>query len=165
MNAREFIRMSLEAGKGWITTLLRDMEDAPLTMPTSKGGNHPLWILGHVAYSEAELFDVFVRGKTNRFEKWKHLFAAGTTPVPEADRYPKMGELFAAFDAVRADTLAHLAAVSDGDLEKPSRAPQEFGPTLATIAGCYLAMIVHVAFHEGQVADARRAAGRKPLMM
>ncbi len=165
MTAKDFIKLSLEASKHWAARLLADMKNAPLAMPTSKGGNHPLWILGHVAYSESALLDEFMLGRPNRFEKWKDLFAPGTAPVPDAKRYPSMDELFAAFDAVRADTLSHLASLSERDLDKPSRASELFGPALATVGGCFWAMISHVSFHGGQVADARMALGREPLMM
>ncbi len=165
MNVKDFIKLSLDASKHWATKLLLDMKDAPLATATSKGGNHPLWLLGHIAYSESALLDEFMLGRPNRFAKWKVLFAPGTAPIPEADRYPSMDELFAAFDAVRADTLAHLASLSERHLDKPSRATQEFGPALVTIAGCFWAMSSHVSFHGGQAADVRFAAGRKPLMM
>ncbi len=49
--------------------------------------------------------------------------------------------------------------LSDDDLDKPSHAPQEFGPGFGTVAGCYTAIVIHPTFHAGQVADARRAAG------
>jgi hypothetical protein len=165
MTAKEFIKLSLDASKHWATSLLADMKNAPLATPTSRGGNHPLWILGHMAYSEGALLDEFILGRPNRFEKWKDLFASGTAPTPTADRYPSMDELFAAFDSVRADTLSHLASLSERDLDKPSRATDDFGPALATIGGCFWAMISHVSFHGGQVADARQTVGRKPLMM
>lgn len=164
MNTIEFIRMSLDFSQGWAKSILEDMKDAPLTQPTSDGGNHPLWLLGHITHSESTLLDQFILGKPNRFEAWGELFGMGSTPVPEADRYPSMDELFAQFDAVRADALAHLATLSEADLDKPSHAPEAFGPVFATVGSCYSAMITHVPFHAGQAADARRVAGRKPLM-
>ena len=163
MKTADFIKMSLDSSKDWVTGLLSDMEDAPLVQPTSNGGNHPLWILGHLVCSESALLDQFIEGKPNRFPALGELFSNGTTPAPDADKYPPMEELFAKFDAIRADTLAYLETLSDDDLDKPSHAPTEFGAEFATIAGCFAAMIAHVMNHAGQVADARRAAGREPM--
>lgn len=165
MNAKELIKASLNANRGRTLAMLQNMKDAPLTMPTSKGGNHPLWTLGHLAYAESAFLDEMILGKPNRFAEWKPLFHPGTTPIPEADRYPSMDELLAAWDAVRADVLKHLDALSDADLDEPSHAPKELPPVLSTVGGCFSVIILHEAFHQGQVADARRAAGRKPLMM
>lgn len=49
MNTIDFIKMSLESSKGWAMGLIGDMQDSPLTQPTSNGGNHPLWVIGHLA--------------------------------------------------------------------------------------------------------------------
>ena len=88
----------------------------------------------------------------------------GTTPTTDASQYPPMDELFAKFEEIRAATLAHLDTLSEEDLDKPSHAPEEFGPPFATLGGCFAAMSTHMSFHSGQVADARRAVGRSPLM-
>lgn len=164
MKATDFVKHSMESSAGWAMGLLEDMKDAPLTQPTAAGGNHPLWILGHLVYSEGNLLDGFILGQPNRFDDLASMFANGTTPSTNADDYPAMDELFAKFQEVRAASLAHLATLSDDDLDQKSHAPEEFGAFFGTVGACYSAMATHVAFHAGQVADARRAAGRDPLM-
>ena len=164
MKAIDFARHALESSKGWAMGLLDDMKDSPLTQPTSNGGNHPLWVLGHIVYSEASLLDGFVLGQPNRYAEWESLFANGTTPSTNADDYPSMEELFGKFEEVRAATLAHLDTLSDDDLDQKSHAPEEFSAFFGTVGACYAAMASHVSFHAGQVADARRAAGRAPMM-
>ncbi len=163
MNATDYIRMSLENGKGWTLGLLNDMKDSPLTQPTPNGGNHPLWVLGHLVCAESDLLDGFILGQPNRFPEL-NMFAMGTTPTTNADDYPTMDELFAKFETIRTATLAHLDTLSDDDLDKPSHAREEFGASFATIGACFAAMTTHMAFHTGQVADARKADGRPPLM-
>ena len=63
MNAIDFIKHSLESSKGWAMGLINDMQDAPLTQPTPNGGNHPLWVLGHIVKAESDLFDGFILGQ------------------------------------------------------------------------------------------------------
>lgn len=164
MNTIDFIKMSLENGKGWAMGLITDMKDAPLAQPTSAGGNHPLWVLGHITRGESDLLDGFILGKPNRFPELEDQFSMKTLPSSDAEVYPSMDELIAKFEEIRAATLAHLDTLSDEDLDKPSHAPEEFGPFFGTVGACFAAMANHVMFHAGQVADARRAAGRDPLM-
>ena len=164
MKTTDFIRLSLESSSGWALSLIRDMKDSPLTQPTPRGGNHPLWVLGHITFSESTLLDSFILGKSNRFPEWEGVFSMGSTPSTDASQYPSYDELMGKFEEMRSATLAHLDTLSDADLEKPSQAPEEFGPGFGTVAGCFAAMSTHVGFHAGQVADARRAAGKDPLM-
>ena len=163
MNATDYIRMSLENGKGWTLGLLDDMKDAPLTQPTPNGGNHPLWVLGHIVRAESDLLDGFILGKPNRFPELENC-SMGTTPSTDASDYPSMDELLGKFEQIRAASLAHLATLSDADLDTSSHAPEEFGPPFSTVGACYAAMATHMAFHTGQVADARKALGREPVM-
>lgn len=163
MKATDLIKLSLTNSKGWAQGLIADMQDAPLTQPTSRGGNHPLWVLGHITRAESDLLDGFILGKPNRFPELEQ-FSMGSAPSTNADDYPPMEELMGKFEGIRAATLAHLDSISDDDLDKPSHAPEEFGPFFDTVGACFAAMTTHVAFHAGQVADARRAAGRDPLM-
>jgi len=163
MNTIEYIKISLETGRAWATGLIVDMKDAPLTQPTSNGGNHPLWVLGHLVCAEAGIFDGFVLGQRNRFAELNELFGIGSTPSSNADDYPPFDELMSKFEEIREAVLAHLDTLTDADLEKPSHAPEKYGKGFSTIGGCYITLTIHPVFHAGQVADSRRALGRSPL--
>ena len=164
MTGIDFIRMSLEMSRGWITGLAADMQDAPLTAPTPNGGNHPLWCVGHLAYSEASMINSLCKGEPNPLEDWKDLFNAGTQPSAEATDYPPYAELLAKAEEIRASTLEYLSTLTDADLDKPSHAEGEMKQWFGTIGSCFAAIPTHVGFHGGQIADSRRAAGRPPLM-
>lgn len=164
MNTIDFIKHSLESSKGWTMGLIGDMQDAPLTAPTANGGNHPLWVLGHLVKAESDLLDGFIHGKPNRFPELEESFGMGSQPVNDPKAYPPMEDLMAKFEQIRAATLAHLDTLSEADLDKPSHAPEEMSAFFGTIGACFAAMSTHMAFHGGQVACARLAAGRKPMM-
>lgn len=164
LNAIKFIELALENGKNRALKLIGDMKDAPLTRPTDRGGNHPLWVLGHLVYSESMLIDGFICGTPNRFAKWEGLFGIGSVPSDDASQYPTLDELTVTFNEMRSATIAYLKTISDPDLDQPSQAPSQFGKSFATIGGVLSAATAHVNFHAGQVADSRRAAGRPPLM-
>jgi hypothetical protein len=164
MKAVDFVRASLEMSKGWIMGLIADMQSAPLTAPTPRGGNHPLWVIGHLTYSEGNLVSGMIEGKPNPHSQWKALFDQGSEPMADASKYPSMEELIAKFEETRNHTLRLLETMTDADLDKPSHAPEELKDFFGTVGKCLAAIPIHFAFHGGEVADARRAAGRKPLM-
>ena len=163
MNSIELIKLALTNGTQWTMGLINDMKDAPLTQPTPNGGNHPLWVLGHIVRAESDLLDGFILGQPNRFPELEK-FSMGNEPTTNAEDYPSIDELLEKFEQIRAATLAHLDTISDADLDQKSHAPEEFGPFFGTVGAVFCAMITHMAFHSGQVADARRAAGRQPVM-
>ncbi len=165
MTAIEFIRMGLETSKAATLGLIEDMKDAPLTQPTAKGGNHPLWILGHLAYSEANVVNHIILGNENPLIHWKGLFGDGGEPVADAARYPSMKELTEAFDVARSNTLGVLDGLAESDLDQPSKnCPPDREAFFGTIGKCFLILTLHPAMHRGQVADARRVLGRQPLV-
>ena len=164
MKAVEFIRTALEMSARATMGLIDDMKEMPLTFPTPRGGNHPLWVLGHLAWSEGDIIQRAMLGRPNPVAHWKDLFGIGSEPTADATRYPALEEIKKAFQDLRAQTMEVLATLTDADLDQPSKGcPPEFQQFLGTYAQCFLVAIANTMNHRGQVADARRAAGRKPL--
>ena len=164
MKATEVLKLALENSRNWNMGLLNDMKDAALTQPTPKGGNHPLWVLGHLTHSEAHLLDVFILGQENRFPELAEKFGMGTEPTIDAADYPSFDELMEKNERIRAAVMEHLSTLSDDDLDKSTNVPEEQKAFFGTVAAAFVAMTTHYGFHTGQIADARRAAGRPPLM-
>src|SRR5436305_3888770 len=97
MKAVEFIRKALDMSSKATLSLIEDMKDAPFTFPTPKGGNHPLWVLGHLAWSEGEIIHHCMLGRTNPVASWKSLFGLGVETSADPDRYPCLEEIHKAF--------------------------------------------------------------------
>ena len=55
MKAIDVIRTALALTERATLQLIEDMRDAPVTSPTPRGGNHPLWILGHITWVEGNV--------------------------------------------------------------------------------------------------------------
>ena len=163
MNATEFVAAALTGGKAWMGGLLADLEERDLVAaPTAKGGNHPLWVIGHLTVSEASIVSGMIKGdQPNVPDGWGTLFGMGSQPVSDASQYPTKTELLEALETVRAQTLELLARLDDADLDKPS-ATSPNQELFGTIGRCLATLLNHQAFHTGQIADARRALGRKP---
>ncbi|QDV18115.1 DinB superfamily protein [Gimesia panareensis] len=162
MNTIEFIRSGLDYSKNWTCTLLDDMRDTPFVEPTPRGGNHPLWVLGHLIVNESVLLDEWIQGKPNRFPEYQDLFGYGSTPVADPSKYPAYDAIRPHFDLIRQDTLAYLDQLSEEQLDHPSHYNKD--PFYSTIGNCFHALIMHPMSHAGNISDARRAAGKSPLM-
>ena len=166
MKATEYINLCLAQSQNWMMPLVLDMKDAATTAPTPNGGNHPHWIIGHLAYSESLIINKYMLGaESHSLSEWGEIFGAAKGPLPDAAGYPPFDDVVAGFEQARARTLEVLAGLSDEDLQQPSKAPPEgVKEFIGTFAQCFMVVSHHFTFHGGQIADARRAAGRKPLL-
>lgn len=166
MKATEILATQIETSKGMVVPLLEDLADAPLTFPTANGGNHPLWIAGHLVFSEGSLAGPLMFGTPHPLGEWKDAFGRGSEPTDDASQYAvTIPEVIAKWDEIRENTLAQLAKLTDDDLDKPTA---ECPPGREAFFGTYGKALSAVAFHpymhRGQLADARKALGRPPLM-
>lgn len=145
--------------------LILDMRDAPMTFPTINGGNHPLWILGHLAYSAEELCFEVMRGQENPLAGWKELFGYGSTPTSDSSRYPDFDDVLAECTRIHDRIGDELLEIDEEGLDRVSKGcPESYADRFGTYGVCYMAAANHWLMHRGQIADCRRAAGRKPLI-
>lgn len=168
MKAIELIRWALHLTDQGTARIVADLRDAPLTSPTpgAKGGdgNHPLWTLGHLCVIEGGIREILL-GEANPVEHWKPLFAAGTTPKADASAYPSFDEVLGRYRELRAGTLKLLDWIGEDGLDRvPKRVPPGFEGLMTTFGQTLLLIALHNMVHYGQVADARRVAGLKPLV-
>lgn len=133
-------------------------ESKRLTQAT-EGKAHPLWIIGHLAWS----VDVIVNGillgqKPQLPREWGKLFGPsifGGDPVtPDAGKYPDWDALLTAYQETTDRAIEAVSGLADADLPGPVKgnppgAVKEMFRTLETsLAG----LIAHDAHHRGQMA-------------
>ncbi len=165
MQSKDSLKMNLELTLGVVLPLIEDMKDAPLTFPTRKGGNHPLWVLGHMAYSEGSIIQEMMLGESNPLAEWKEIFGSGVDPVSDAATYPPFDEVLTKCKAAHQANMDLLDSLSEEDLDTKSKGcPEEYAGFFGTYRQCFHMIANHWWMHYGQVADARRADGRKPMM-
>lgn len=164
MKAMELIQFAMQMADQATLALIEDMRNAPLTSPTPRGGNHPLWVLGHLTIVEG-MIPQLVLGESNPVEHWKEHFWVGTEPTTRADAYPAFDEVLETYRDLRARNLRLLAEIGEGGLDRLTKSPPPgLEEPLKTVGRAFLVCAMHQMNHRGQVADARRAAGRKPMM-
>ncbi len=165
MQSSELIKIAMEQGLFMANTLLEDMKTAPFVFPTPNGGNHPMYVAGHLAYAEGQLVFLRCRGLENPAIDWKDLFGGGAQPSSDASKYPDYETALNKFREMRKETIAWLDTVTEEDLDKPNpMCPPPYALMFGTIRNTLMTAAMHTMTHLGQVTDSRRADGRKPLM-
>ena len=164
MKAIDLVRWAMRMTDESVRRLVEDMRDAPLTQPTSRGGNHPLWTMGHLAYIEGNVPPILF-GEPHPLRHWEKLFGTGSHPVTDPAGYPPFDEVVATYRDLRAKNLKRLEEVDDAGLDRlPVAIPPGFEDAMKTFGHTFLLITLHQMVHYGQIADARRVAGRAPLM-
>jgi uncharacterized damage-inducible protein DinB len=167
MKAIDLIRWAMQMTDQATANLVKDMREHPLTQPTpgakGGGGNHPVWTLGHLCVIEGGIPRILL-GEKSPVEHWEPLFAAGTRPKSDASAYPSFDELLRTYRDLRARNLKLLDQLGEAGLDRvPKQVPPGFEDAMSTAGHTLLLITLHNMVHYGQIADARRAAGHKPL--
>ena len=163
MESKELLRMNLVACHEMMMSLAQDMRDAPLTVPTASGGCHPMWVVGNVAWADALFLHQCILGEEHPLADWSPIFGPGSEPTSNAEDYPSFDEVLAKNNETHSAVLTTLESFGEEDLDKPSKAPAELAAMFPTMRHVFLWCGLHRMMHRGQLADARRAAGRSRL--
>jgi DinB superfamily len=162
MKAIDTIRRVMQKADEWVSSAAEDLRDAAMVQPTPRGGNHPMWVVGHLAFVEGMVPQVLF-GEPNPVEHWQPLFDRGTTPTTDPSAYPPYDEVLATYRDLHAMNLARLDAIGEEGLDRrPAQVPPGFEAEMGTMAHTLLGIALHQMSHVGQLADARRASGRAP---
>jgi hypothetical protein len=163
MKAIDAIRTTLkfsDMGLKYLAT----MADAPLLRPGPWGGNHAMWITGHLAVVEGRLQQM-LHGGPNPVQNWKPLFDWGSEPLDDPAAYPPFNDVLAKFQELRARTHAFLDEFGDAGLDRPTKT-QPPGFTGFETAGAAITIIAgHAIGHLGGLTVCRAAAGKQRLFV
>jgi hypothetical protein len=159
MNAIDAIRTALKFGDNDFKNLV-EMRDSPLVRPGPRGGNHAMWIAGHLAVVEGRLQKI-LRGTPNPVEHWKPLFDWGSEPVDDASAYPPFDEVLQTLMSLRQQTHAFLEEVGEDGLDQPTHCQPPGLPGFETVGSAILVIACHACGHLGGLDVLRAAAGKK----
>lgn len=144
--------------------LLDDLASVPLQTTVASNGHNAHWLLGHILLSEAQA-RFMADGTPITNPLFAPLFGGGTQPDPSGTNYPPYDELLTQLKLSHVQTITWIEGLSESELDQTS---QHVPPGFEQIFGTWRQVIamrpLHWMNHRGQLADCRRAAGRKPLM-
>ena len=165
MRAMDAIRIALKFSDMGMTHL-GSMKDAPLLRPGPWGGNHAMWIAGHLAVVEGRLQQM-LHGGPNPVHEWKPLFDWGSEPVDDPAAYPPFEEVVETFRRLRGQTHAFLDQVGEEGLDRPTKSqPPGFGGAgFETVGGAIMIIAGHAIGHMGGLTVVRAAAGKQRLFV
>src|SRR5882757_4678216 len=121
MKTIDAIRMALGFGDRGMK-IFEDMKADPMVQPGPWGGNHAMWIAGHITVIEGRLHKVLL-GIPNPVEHWKPLFDWGSEPKTDIAAYPPFEEVLQTYRRLRERTLAFLDEVGEDGLDGPTKFP------------------------------------------
>jgi hypothetical protein len=164
MKAIDVIRTALGFAEQGLQ-FLETMKENPLIQPGPFGGNHAMWIAGHLTVAEGRLHKILF-GIPNPVEHWKPLFDWGSEPRTDRSAYPPFEEVLQTFRQLRAKTLAFLDQIGDEGLDQPTRTtPPGLESAFATVGKAITTIALHQTFHNGEAAVTRRASGKPPAFI
>ncbi len=160
MYTKDAIRFSLNMAEGAMMRSLATIDDAPMTFPTERGGCHPLWVLGHLAFVEGLAYEILAGGE-NPAREWAALFGPDTIPTADRSQYPSLEEVRARYVQLRQRNLQFLDSLTEIELDKPTRwQPKGLEEHFATYGKALLTLALHQMAHRAHITDAVRSAGR-----
>jgi uncharacterized damage-inducible protein DinB len=159
MQSIDLIRGNLMTSRDRVLARVEEMREHCVVFPTSRGGCHTLWVLGHLAYIEALIVDEFMLGQGNPLAEWEKIFDGADTSG-DISQFPPFDQVLAKCREARESTIALLDSLSEDDLDKVGASvPAGFEDTFGTYRLCLQFLADHWYMHRGNLADARRAAG------
>ena len=160
MYTKDAIRYSLNLADQAMMRSLETIEDNPLAFPTEKGGCHPLWVIGHLAFVEG-LTHEMLGGGGNPVAHWAAIFGQGTVPTADAAQYPAFATVRDKYVQLRTRNLELFESMTEADLDKPTPwQPKGLEEHFANYGKALLTIALHQMAHRAQITDAIRAAGR-----
>lgn len=122
---------------------------------------HALWIMGHIALSDAWILNMITGDKKTLGEEWR-AFGYQTDLTENACDYPPLDEVREQLGHQRERLLTWLAGASEADLF----APLDDGGIgfAATPLEAINKEIWHEGWHSGQLSTLRRAVGLGPAL-
>jgi len=159
MNAVALIGSALKLNRNLTLSLLKDLTGHDLVYRPGGVGNHVLWNLGHIGWSELSLSQMAGLKTTSLPPGNLDAFALGSEVRDDATAYPAKESLLAWLAALRGQVLAGLANVTDAELDLPIVGEVRPG-FLETRGDAWRLMIAHEPMHAGQISVIRRELGK-----
>jgi len=148
----------------WVNMYLNSLDEEDLKMEIVAGGNHGVWVLGHLIASEDDLSEFLGKGSI-MFPEYQELFKQKSTLQP-VEKYPSISILKAHWEEVCKKNENIYNNLTDVELTEPhekieGKIEDDY---FKTKEGCIRNWILHQVHHAGQLAILRAKSGKKKLV-
>ncbi len=165
MKLAQRLLLQLQFGRNFFDLLLADFKTPEQwTHQVCPGGNHALWIVGHLANSDNAIVGMIAPEKKVEGPAFTAKFRAGTQPTGNPSDYPPAEEVLAYWRERRQALASVVEGLTDADLEKPLPQGSPLAARLPDAGGLVSFISFHEGMHAGQLTMARRALGFKPVV-
>jgi len=162
MNARDAIKLNLNASTMICNMYLGDLTDKDLLVRPVPGCNHIAWQLGHTILSEYGLIESAFPGVMPKLpEGFADRYTKETAKLDSASAFHSKAEYLELMAAQRAGTIAQLEKLTDADLDKPG--PEKHKDFIKNVGDLFSLQGTHWMMHAGQWAVVRRKLGKPPI--
>lgn len=149
--------------RGFINALLEGLTDEQLMHRPGGKGNHPMWVMGHLASSDDQIHAMASGNKPQLPQSFHELFQGGSEPSDDASVYPSRDEVKQAMQDGHDRLVAWVEALDDAAMNE--LAPEFLRPFAPDIISIPFSVSAHDLCHAGQVSTSRASLGIKRLMM
>jgi hypothetical protein len=157
MTPRQHALNVMKFARDTTSAILVGIPDDKMTWQASPTDNHPLWVMGHLASTDAWFAGVMGVAGIKFPESWQPLFGMSSSPSADLAAYPPIAEVRALFDTNRQLLIEWFEGASDQQLAT-SLSEKTDGFALDPI-DFFLKSAWHEGWHAGQIATLRRALG------
>ncbi|RMD60835.1 MAG: DinB family protein [Planctomycetota bacterium] len=136
---------------------LADFSGDALVAQPFPGANHALFIMGHLAVSDAFFLRTIGGTPTAVPEGWDELFGMGAEPKADIAAYPPEEEVRQAFTKAREELIEHFRSLDEDTLASTVNEP--LNDVADCVAGLTSFIAMHDGMHTGQTLNLRKALG------
>jgi hypothetical protein len=147
----------LDWARGYAERIFAGVPDDKVTFRAGGGGNHTLWVMGHLAVTDDLILNVQTGCKHELSEQYRKLFGIGSQPVDNPRIYPSRTELLDALRLHRRRLITWVESLDDETAWKPS--PEYFCPFAPDAITTPFGAAAHDLMHAGQITTVRAALG------
>jgi len=157
MSTRQHAIDLLKFVRGVTLGVMKDWPSDKLAFQTSPADNHPLWVMGHLANTDAWFAGVLGAPEIALPARYMALFDMGSKPAPDAGAYPPAEELRREFERSRKVILGWAESAPDAAFKADLK--EKTGGFASDPLDALFKVAWHEGWHGGQVATLRKALG------
>jgi hypothetical protein len=157
MTPRQHTLNVIKFARETTSAFLAGIPDDMITWQASPTDNHPLWVMGHLASTDAWFAGVLGIAGVSVPDSWQPLFGMNSSPTADLAAYPPIAEVRALYDTNRQLLIEWLEGASEEQLATPLS--EKTGGFALDPVDFLLKGAWHEGWHGGQIASARKALG------